>query len=204
MRKPEWFIFDVGGVLLDWQRSSADLAQKLGVDRGFLLKTLFEFAPSMNTGQISPEAGWKKILNAMSKDGDPSEIIRFWRSKKYWYKDTLRLVQGLNRSGYKLAIFTNSWLGLLEERDKNDLPSEIGLFNIIFDSAVEGIRKPDIYFYDLVERKIGALGQDILFIDDDINNLDTARKKNWQIFLFEPINGSTAQSVATLKKKLNL
>ena len=204
MHKPEWIIFDVGGVMLNWRRSSADLAKKLDVDRDVLLKTLFEFAPMMNLGKTSPRVGWEKILERLGSREDPDKIIKLWREKKYWYNGTLKLVRDLHMSGYKLAIFTNSWLGLTKKGNKQDLPPEIKLFKFIFDSSVEGLQKPDARFYELVEKKTNSSGRNILFIDDDESNLNSARERNWQVFLISSKGGFHLDDTEDLRRRLKL
>lgn len=190
MVKPRWVVFDVGGVLLDWERSSAALAKELGVDHGLLLKTMFFYAPKMNIGLMGPENGWKKILADLNKNGDPLEAIRSWRNREFWIQDSLELVSELHSAGYKLAIFTNSWLGLQDDLGKNLLPKEIALFTHIVDSSKEGLRKPDPAFYDLLESRLGNKGQDLFLIDDTTKNMPVADIKGWQTHLFNTVNSS--------------
>jgi len=183
--KPQWIVFDVGGVLLDWERSSAALAKKLGVEHGLLLETMFSYAPKMNIGLMSPEDGWKQILTDLGKSYDPLEAIRSWRSTDFWIQDSLKLASELHAAGYKLAIFTNSWLGLEDETDKKLLPKEIDLFTHIVDSSKEGLRKPDPAFYALLESRLADEGAALFLIDDTDKNMPVAAEKGWQTHLFD-------------------
>lgn len=117
MQKPTWIVFDVGGVLLDWQRSSAAVADYLGVSHDTLLNTMFSHAPEMNIGAISPQTGWEIILKELNYD--PQEVIRQWRHKEFWLPDILQLAKDLHHNEYRLAILTNSWLGLTDETDQS-------------------------------------------------------------------------------------
>lgn len=184
--KPTWIVFDVGGVLLDWFQSSAALAEYLGVSHEQLLNIMFSHAPKMNIGVISPQEGWKIILKELGQGTkhEPNEIIRKWRDKKFWIPETLQVARDLHNSGYRLATFTNSWLGLGDEPDKTLLPDELQLFEYIVDSSKEGLRKPNMPFYDLLESRIGASSSDIFFIDDADKNFPPAQEKGWQTFLF--------------------
>jgi len=183
--KPHWIVFDVGGVLLDWERSSATLAKKLDVEHGLLLETVFSYAPKMNIGLMSPEDGWNRILSDLGKSSDPLEAIRSWRSTNFWIQDSLKLASELHAAGYKLAIFTNSWLGLEDETDKKLLPKEIDLFTHIVDSSKEGLRKPNPAFYDLLESRLADKGAALFLIDDTDKNMPVATKKGWQTHLFD-------------------
>jgi len=138
----------------------------------------------MNIGLMSPEAGWKQILNDLGKPGDPLEAICSWRSTDFWIQDSLKLASELQAVGYKLAIFTNSWLGLEDEPNKKLLPKEIDLFTHIVDSSKEGLRKPDTAFYDILENILDSKGNSLFLIDDYDNNLSVASKKGWQTFRF--------------------
>jgi HAD superfamily hydrolase (TIGR01509 family) len=158
---------------------------------------MFSHAPKMNIGAISPEAGWQVILKELGKEKliTPLGAIHFWRQEKFWLGDTLKTVQTLHDKGYKLAIFTNSWLGLGDEPDKSLLPPELELFEHIVDSSKEGLRKPDSSFYERLESRIGATGNSILFIDDAVENFPPAEKRGWKTFHF-----ATSESRAANRK----
>ncbi len=203
MQKPKWVLFDVGGVLLDWRRSSASLAKELGVTHDRLLEVMFTYAPMMNIGVISPQEGWQKILNDLGESMDPQTAIELWRNKPFWLKDSLTLIRDLYDASYKLAIFTNSWLGLRIDGKDRSMPDEMSLFSYILDSSVEKIKKPNLAFYKLAEKTIVASGPEIFFIDDDALNLEPAADKQWQTFHFDMGRESTGtQATLTLRKIL--
>jgi len=186
MVRPDWILFDVGGVLLDWRTSSAAVANSLNVTQDVLLEAMFKYAPLMNIGTLSPDAGWQKILHELGKNKDPWQVIHQWRSTDYWMQDTLKLLRELDEAHYGLAILSNSWLGFSVPGEADTFPAEIKLFKHIFDSSNEGIKKPDIAFYKLAESRLGAQGQSILFIDDDADNLVAADGLHWQTFHYKP------------------
>ena len=186
MQKTEWVLFDVDGVLLDWRLSSGALAEFLGVDHGTLLDAMFAHAPLMNIGTITPQEGWKRILSDLDKsEHDPQDIIFRWRDKKFWLTDTLQLVKELHDAGYKLAIFSNSWLGLSNEPNEPTMPPELSLFSYILDSSQEKMKKPNPAFYELAEKTTSAKGNNIFFLDDDQPNLVPASEKGWQTYHYD-------------------
>lgn len=182
MKKRDWIVFDVGGVLLNWHESSTALAEYLQVDKNILMETMFEQAKAMNIGKISPREGWRRVLEKLGKDEDPQDIIRKWRHESYWMKDTLKLIRELDEAGYNLAILSNSWLGLTEIEELPILPPEIKLFKYILDSSVEGIKKPDPAFYKLAEERLESDKNSMFFIDDDEDNLPPASEREWRTF----------------------
>lgn len=191
MKKPTWIVFDIGGVLLDWPTSSAEAAKLLNIDRGTLFDVLFDqtvemsIGAKMNIGALSAHEGWTEVLKRLQKEHAPQEIISRWYAEEFWLEDTLKLVTELKTAGYKLAVMSNSWLGLTDPSKQTVLPQELQLFDYIFDSSQEKMKKPDGNFYDLVEKSIQATGEDILFIDDDEKNINIAEQRHWRTYLYD-------------------
>lgn len=202
MRKPQWVIFDVGDVLLNWQASSATLASYLNVDKSALLDTLFAYADEMFIGQIGPEEGWQRILSDLDRDAQPWDMILKWRDKSAWFSETLAILPKLDEAGYKLAIMSNSWLGLSDSRNADQLPEELKLFKHIFDSSQVGVKKPDIQFYSLVEEGLECSGNDLLLVDDSTANSVPAEKKGWQFFNYVTKDGKAKESANQLLELL--
>ncbi len=191
-RRPMWVVFDVGGVLLDWRSSLSAVAAELGITRDQLLGVLFgqsvpkNIGTAMLLGEIPAEAGWAVVLKRLAKNGyDPAPVFAQTYAAKFWSRDTLKLAGVLHETGYKLAIMSNSWLGLTDPKKKEDFPKELQLFDNIFDSSVEGMKKPDVTFYELAEQRTEAKRKDLFLIDDDEENLATAKQRGWQTFRYE-------------------
>ena len=210
MRKLQWIVFDVGGVLLDWPASSMAAATYLGVTHDELFDVLFDqsvdtsIGAQMNVGAISAEEGWRLILEELKKDCAPEIIINRWYAKEFWLEDTLQLIVQLHEAGYKLAIMSNSWLGLTDPRKRRALPKELRLFDKVFDSSVERLKKPDEMFYELVEQSTGSKGDGLFFIDDDQKNLAVAEKRGWQHFLYEMGEGKDGKAANAVLRDLLL
>ena len=97
--KPKWVVFDVGGVLLDWVKSSDYLASKLDVSQELLLETMFSYALKMNIGLLDAREGWEKILKDLDREVmEPIEAIRHWRDKRFWIQDSLELASELHKA----------------------------------------------------------------------------------------------------------
>ena len=191
--RPTWLIFDVGGVLLEWRSSLAAVADDLGITRDQLFDVLFNqsvnvnIGARMNIGELTAEEGWRMVLQELGKeDVTPEHVLVRSHAPEFWIQDTLKLIPKLHDAGFKLAIMSNSWLGLTKPEKKDQFPKELQLFDMIFDSSVEGIRKPDPVFYGLVEQGTGCSGKDLLLIDDEPKNLEIAEKRGWQTFMYSP------------------
>ncbi|HSX28894.1 MAG TPA: HAD family hydrolase [Candidatus Saccharimonadales bacterium] len=192
MKKPSWIIFDVGGVLLDWRASSDAVAKQLGVTHSELFDVLYDqtaqmsIGAKMTVGAISAEEGWTEILKRLGKTQfSTSDILNQWFATEYWFPASLALVGDLHRAGYKLAIMSNSWLGLTHPEKRSAFPQELQYFTHIFDSSIDKVKKPAPEFYEVVEVGTKKNGSELLLVDDDQKNLTTATSRQWQTFLFE-------------------
>lgn len=201
MQKPSWVIFDVGGVLLDWPSSSVATAKRLGITRDNLFDALYDqtvpvsIGAKMNTGEMTAEEGWAAVLERLGKtEFTPEEIINGWYARDYWFDDSLKLVDDLHTAGYKLAIMSNSWLGLTNPNKREVFPRELQHFTHVFDSSVERMKKPDAKFYELVETRTESSASELLLIDDDKKNLTPAEERGWQTFFYDSSDGSATET----------
>jgi len=87
----------------------------------------------------------------------------------------------------KVGLLTNMYPGLFNSiRDHHLLPPT--KWDLIIDSTIVLLQKPDPKIYKLAEEKCGFRGDEILFIDDRQKNIDTAKLFGWQTFLYDPAN----------------
>jgi HAD superfamily hydrolase (TIGR01509 family) len=100
----------------------------------------------------------------------------------YFVESTGKLMNDLHKAGFLIAILTNNWKGMTDNVSK--VLSSYADIKFMFESAVEKISKPDKRLYEIVENRIKATGSEIYFIDDNPENLQTAKKMGWQTFLY--------------------
>ena len=204
--RTSWIVFDVGGVLLDWISSSDHFAEELKITHDQLFNALYapgnsdNIGTRMNLGQLSGQQGWDEVLSQFQIHLPFKSIVSDWVAEPYWPKDTLSLLRELKHKGYKMAVFSNSWFGLTDPATKDILPDEFNLFDIVIDSAVEKMQKPNPDFYTRLEERLDAHGANIFFIDDDQKNIITAKNFGWDTFLYSM--GSNASEVKPNNDKL--
>ena len=83
--------------------------------------------------------------------------------------DTVRQLRG---AGYRTALLTNNareW----EPMWRSHIPVD-ELFDVVVDSSVVGLRKPDPAIYELTCERLGLAPQDCIFVDDLQCNVDAA------------------------------
>ncbi len=76
-------------------------------------------------------------------------------------------------------------------KDKHQIENLDELFNQVFLSYQMGLWKPDTEIYKVVSEKINILPENILFLDDNLKNIESAAKFGWQTILVEPTSDIT-------------
>jgi putative hydrolase of the HAD superfamily len=82
----------------------------------------------------------------------------------------LAAIGRIRASGRKAAAVTNNW-----KAGEPDLRPLAPVFDLVVESAIEGIRKPDPAIYERACERLGIAAADAVFLDDIGANLKTAR-----------------------------
>lgn len=204
MVNPEWVIFDVGAVLLDWPKSLRKLADLIGTQEADLYAELGKVAKQMSSGALSTPAGWSQILKALQSDFPPEKVPIMWCERSNWNDDTLLLLEQASKR-YEIALFTNSWLDLKERIDNGEAPEALKAVHEIFDSQETGLLKPTDESYAFVEQSLGIeLPEKLLLIDDDKRNIDAASNRGWQTHHYYMGENGGKESNPSLRRFLHL
>jgi putative hydrolase of the HAD superfamily len=85
----------------------------------------------------------------------------------------LRAIERIRANGLQLAALTNNWAA----PEGGSTPDGIRTlaFDVVVESSVEGLRKPDPKIYQLVVERLGVDATDCVFLDDLGINLKPAR-----------------------------
>lgn len=92
-----------------------------------------------------------------------------------YYKELVDYAHSL-KGRCRIAILSN--LMPLDRKRIND-QYNLGMFDFVYLSFEMGIRKPDGKVYEYVLNDLGITGENILFIDDDFDNIFMAREYGW-------------------------
>lgn len=190
----------MGGVLFDWRSGMSDTANFLAVEEKLVLDGLTEHLEHMELGQKSLDEAWKKILEKLGRQYTVDQVMAVWQHTKHWISDTFKLADELDQAGYQLVIFTNNWSGVIDEYFK--ILPQSSAFKHIVDSSSEGLRKPDPASYQVVEGRLGSKGNEIYFIDDSEPNIEAAKKRGWQTFLYDLGDDSGKKSNDAIRREL--
>jgi putative hydrolase of the HAD superfamily len=86
----------------------------------------------------------------------------------------VRAVQRIRDAGLTTAALTNNWVGAEGNRTVTASAGTLA-FDVVVESAVEGLRKPDPRIYELVLDRAGVEANEAVFLDDLGINLKPAR-----------------------------
>ena len=101
-------------------------------------------------------------------------------------KPISKLIRKLKKD-FMLGLLTNQYPGMLSMIIEKGLMPKVD-WDVIIDSSLEKIRKPDPEIYLLAENKVKADPKSILFVDNKQSLLEPARKRGWQVFEYDPSN----------------
>jgi epoxide hydrolase-like predicted phosphatase len=89
----------------------------------------------------------------------------------------LGAIDAIHTNGLKVGALTNNWAPAGTEGDHSPHSlGELGTFDVVVESAVEGLRKPDPRIYLLACDRLGVTPHETVFLDDLGVNLKPARE----------------------------
>ncbi len=185
-------VFDFGGVVFRWHPASflarvwphriatpeqgaeaaAVFFQNYGGDWGLFDQGLIGADEVVD--RISARTGWSH--------GDVETVVRAVPDELMPIQGTVALIQDLKAAGHSLYFLSN-----MPEPYADHLSASYPLAEW-FESGVFSGRvkqsKPAMPIFEIAERQFGAVGAELLFIDDHPANVDAARSRDWQAFVF--------------------
>ena len=88
---------------------------------------------------------------------------------------------------YRLGLLTNMYPGMLNKINQKALLPEVQ-WEVIVDSSVVKVRKPQTEIYQIAEKEAGVLPENILFVENSQMHIDAAKERSWQVMLYDPSN----------------
>ena len=107
-------------------------------------------------------------------DVDPRALLECV-SRGFGPRPTMvRAISRIRAAGLLAAALTNNWADARGRPSPNSMDS-IDVFDVVVESSVEGIRKPDQRIYELTLARLDVDASDAVFLDDLGINLKPAR-----------------------------
>lgn len=179
-------VFDMGGVLVDWNPLGIARRFASNDEDAFLLShAVFESiewswqdARAVDTDTIARSAK-RNLPNRLH--GLADEMTRHWHERMDMLDATGELIQELKAAGYGIYLLSNTGESYREFEPR--IPA-IGLFDGKVLSFEEGIVKPDVRIFRLLCDRYHLLPEECLFIDDLEKNIEAAQVIGMRGFVF--------------------
>jgi putative hydrolase of the HAD superfamily len=176
-------IFDLGGVVFPSPIDQFDTYNdRLGLPAGFVRDLI---RVSSETGAWAAhergELAMDEFVRALEAEAeaagaviDALELMAALSEGFGPRPEMVDAIRAVRAAGLATAALTNNWRA---EPDRSiDAAMDRGaLFDLVIESAVEGVRKPEPRIYELVLERLGATGPECVFLDDLGVNLKPAR-----------------------------
>jgi putative hydrolase of the HAD superfamily len=177
-------IFDLGGVVFPSPFDAFDAYEReAGIAAGAVREVIRSSSVSgawaaLERGELTFEQ-FCKALDAEALDtGVTMDAARMMSIVGAGFGPRPQMVRAAERiraQGLRTAALTNNWIhpdGSAEHDAVRALPLA---FDVVVESAVEGLRKPDPAIYELVLARLGVAAVEAVFLDDLGINLKPAR-----------------------------
>ncbi len=178
-------IFDLGNVLFSIDYKKTEQAfETLGYNNfadmysQFSADALFE---KMETGQITNKAFYKRMIELHGGPVTEEQIDKAWNGMLLnWRIESLHFLEQLSKK-YKIYLLSNTndihlqaVIKLLKEQTGRDSIDQ--LFTVAYYSHKINFRKPNADIFEFVLKDANINATETLFIDDLVNNIETAAK----------------------------
>ncbi len=174
----EWVVFDLGGVLIDW--NPRYLYRKLLADSEAVEHFLREVCPpSWNAQHDAGQPFREGIAEATARHPEKGPLIRAYFDR--WPEmlggalaETVALLERVKRSGRAVLALTNWSAETFPVAQRRY--SFLGEFEDILVSGAHGLAKPDPAIFELASERFGLDPSKSLFIDDSLRNVEAAAR----------------------------
>jgi len=176
-------IFDLGGVVFESPFEQFDAYERIaglptGSVRGVIARSSQGGAwAALERGELTMSEFCTALDAEAEAEGvtiDASEIMAMIGRGVGARTEMIDAITRIREHGLLTAALTNNWPG----GDGNGTPPgmrALTIFDVIVESAVEGMRKPDPRIYELTLERLGVDAADTVFLDDIGANLKPAR-----------------------------
>jgi HAD superfamily hydrolase (TIGR01509 family) len=181
--------FDVGGVLIKdfsctnkWQ----ELKRSIGLNPGqietwdmFFDAHETEVCMGQDIESLVPLMTEKFGLHFPEGYSFLHEFVdRFEKNDSIW-----PVISSLSKN-MKLGMLTNMYPGMLRLIQNNKLMPK-DTWDVIIDSSVLGVRKPQKEIFELAERLSSVTPEEILYVENGKNNIDAAKQFGWKTYYYD-------------------
>jgi putative hydrolase of the HAD superfamily len=177
-------IFDLGGVVFPSPFEAFDAYDRANALEPGTVRTLIRASSetgawaALERGELSMDA-FADALDAEALAAgfqlDARRLMGQIGSSLGPRPEMARAIERIRTRGLRTAALTNNWADDRRRSTPNGL-RETELFDVIVESSVEGLRKPDPRIYAVALARLDVLASEAVFLDDLGMNLKPARE----------------------------
>ena len=177
--RPQLVVFDLGGVLVSFDETPLYTVFRPEVDHAVWWDFVLHHPAfrGFETGTFSTGEMARVAVRDLCRDGVdvPEFLAQLSRWPEEPFPGARECVERVRKSGIPTAMLSNTnplhW-GILR-------PKFADLFGTTFLSFETGFLKPDPQAFAPVEAATGFAGDQILFFDDNLRNIEAATSRGW-------------------------
>lgn len=179
---PKAVVFDLGKVLLhfDYAIAAARFQRRSRLSLPEVQRVIDQspLLLQLETNAISTRQFFDELCRRTGFDGSLEEFADIFCNVFTPIEPMIQLQQRLHERGVPTFIFSNTnFLQIDHIRKTFDF---LGRFQGMVLSCEEGCMKPDERIYRTVEARSGLRGEDLLYLDDRWENVETGRRLGWR------------------------
>jgi HAD superfamily hydrolase (TIGR01509 family) len=180
-------VFDLGKVLLDFDYSIAAhrIAEKsrTGVDEARFFIDQSPLLHRYETGLLTTQEFFREICNLSGFSGTADEFAEFFSDIFAPILPMIELHADLRQRRIPTYIFSNTNdLAVCHIRERFPFFNQFDGYILSYEHRS---MKPDAKLYEIVERETRRSGQDIIYLDDRLENVEAGLRRGWQAILHE-------------------
>ncbi len=148
-------------------------------------KNIFYKLGKYKISTIKSQEEFKKIYNKIKEDFNLNKSFEEFKSI---YKDTFNKIDYYKDvRDFEISLKDKCYIGIFSnltifDKERLDKEVNLSLYDYVFLSFEMGLQKPNIDAFKYVENNIPFKGKDILFIDDRLDNIKTAKSLGWNAY----------------------
>lgn len=194
-------LFDIDGVLNNSIRFSARYSTKYNVPIETLLPFFKNEFQECLIGKLDLKQQLERVITNWKYDGNVDDLVAFWlEGEVNVNQDVLKVIESLKENDYQVVAGTN------QEKYRTDYLREKlsldRLFKKTYSSAEVGIKKPEKEFYEHIKKDLNVEYSDIVYWDDDEENVMEASKLGIKGYHFVDFNTFKKQVEAEFRIRL--
>jgi len=187
MKEVKVILFDVDGVIVDSEFFSVQYQKKYGVSNDEMLPFFTGVFQKCLVGEKDLKEVLKPWLKKWKWKGTADEFLQLWFESEHKIDSRMiKKIEQLKKAGIKCCLATKQ-----EKYRTEYMRNEMGfeeVFDGIFSSAELGCKKPDPKFFEMILEELKVDPQEVLFFDDEMENVEGAKSLGVQGFLFVDFN----------------